>query len=405
MPDDAPGVAFHQHFRRAGARVVIRTQHETIGAGGTDRQEIAGHGVGHGAVARQEIAGFADRSHHIHDDGRQRVLAQRHDFVMRAIERRADEIVHAGVNHQEFLLAVALAVKDAGEQHAGGTHDAAAGFDHDGEAAGVDSAQEALHEGADLGRFLSRVVAHAEAPAQIEVADGVPRGAQFPGQRQHLVQGFENRAGVQDLRPDVATHAFGHQVAELPRVIVDGGRAGDGDAELVLAQAGGYVGMGDSVHVGVDADGKAGCFAETRRLGVEQRQLRLRFAVEGADAALQRVFHFRGGLADSGEDDLRGVAAGFQDAVEFAAGDDVETGALFGQERQHGQRRIGFHRVANGVRQGSERGGVSRIVLADGLAGIDVGRRSNAVREVGQRDLLTVIVVLRIGEHFQALLG
>ena len=144
---------------------------------------------------------------------------------------------------------------------------------------------------------------------------------------------------------------------------------------------------------------KPAVFAEARRLGVDQREFRLRFAVEAVDAALQRVFHFRGGFADAGEDDLRGVAAGLKDAVEFAAGDDVETGALFGQEREYGQRGIGFHRVANGVRQGSESRSVSGIVLADGLAGIDVGWSSDVVREVGQGDLLTVIIVLRIGEH------
>ena len=157
--------------------------------------------------------------------------------------------------------------------------------------------------------------------------------------------------------------------------------------------------MSDRVHVGIDADGEAGLLAEARRLGVDQREFRFGFAVEAVDAAFQRVFHFGGGLADAGEDDLRGVAAGLKDAIEFAAGDDVETRAGLGEEGENGQRGVGLHRVADGVRQGSERLRVSRIVLEDGLAGIDVGRSSDVVREVGQRDLLTVIVVLRIGEH------
>ena len=193
---------------------------------------------------------------------------------------------------------------------------------------------------------------------------GCPWARKCVGERQHLVHGFENRTGVENLRADVAAHALGHQVAELPRAFVDGGRAGDGDAEFVLAEAGGNVGMGDGVHVGVDADGEAGLLAEARGLGVDQREFRLRFAVEAVDAAFQRVFHFRGGLADAGEDDLRGVAAGLKDAVQLAAGDDVETRAGLGQQRQHGQRGVGLHRVANGVRQGAERLRVSGIVLA-----------------------------------------
>src|ERR1035437_2750957 len=150
LPDDAPGGAFHQHFRRAGARVVIRTQHEAIGSGGRDREEIAGHGIGHGAIAGQEIAGFADGSHDIHGDARQRVLAQREDLVVRAIERRSDEIVHRGVDNQEFLLAIALAVEDTSQQHAGGTGDAAARFDDGGEAARVEPAGQGLHEGPEF---------------------------------------------------------------------------------------------------------------------------------------------------------------------------------------------------------------------------------------------------------------
>ena len=163
--------------------------------------------------------------------------------------------------------------------------------------------------------------------------------------------------------------------------------------------------MSDGVHVRVDADGEAGLLAEARGLGVDQGEFRLGFAVEAVYAALQRVFHFGGGFADAREDDLRGIAAGLKDAVEFAAGDDVETRAGLGEERQHGQRGVGLHRVANGVRQGAERLRVRGIVLADCLAGIDVGRSAGLVREVGQRDLLTVVVVLRIGEHYRVILG
>src|ERR1035441_1801698 len=53
LPDDAPGGALHQDFRRAGTRVVIRTLYEAVGSSGADSQEIAGHGGGHGAVASQ----------------------------------------------------------------------------------------------------------------------------------------------------------------------------------------------------------------------------------------------------------------------------------------------------------------------------------------------------------------
>ena len=50
-------------------------------------------------------------------------------------------------------------------------------------------------------------------------------------------------------------------------------------------------------------------------LAVDQREFRLGLAVEAVYAAFQRVFHFRGGFADAGKHDLRGVSARLQDAV------------------------------------------------------------------------------------------
>ena len=98
-------------------------------------------------------------------------------------------------------------------------------------------------------------------------------------------------------------------------------------------------------------------------LGVDQREFRLGFAIEAVDAAFQRIFHFRGGLADAGEDDLRRVAARLKDAVQFAAGDDVEARAGLGQQRENGERRVGLYRVTDGVRQGAERLVYAAIVL------------------------------------------
>ena len=99
------------------------------------------------------------------------------------------------------------------------------------------------------------------------------------------------------------------------------------------------------------------------------------------------------------------VSARLKDAIEFAAGDNVETGAGLGEECENGQRRVRLYGITDGVRQGSKGLCVRRIVLEDRTAGINVCRSSNVMRKVGQRDLLTVIVVLGIGEHFRLVLG
>ena len=56
--------------------------------------------------------------------------------------------------------------------------------------------------------------------------------------------------------------------------------------------------------------------------------------VEHQDAGVERVFDFFFLLADAGEDDLFRVAPGFERAKQFAAGNDVEPAALFGESPQ-----------------------------------------------------------------------
>jgi len=56
----------------------------------------------------------------------------------------------------------------------------------------------------------------------------------------------------------VDADAVGLEPLGLRRAAIDGARAGDGDAELVLAEAGGDVGVGFGEDVGIDAESEAG---------------------------------------------------------------------------------------------------------------------------------------------------
>ena len=60
-------------------------------------------------------------------------------------------------------------------------------------------------------------------------------------------------------------------------------------------------------------------------------------------------------LAYSGEDYFfEGGLVGFADALEFAAGDDVEACSLFREEAKDGEGGVGFDGVADGVGTGGE---------------------------------------------------
>lgn len=104
--------AADHHFRDQQPRIVGSRLHRAIGAGGEDRQQVAGFGRRHRPVLRQIIAGFAHRADDVSDDLR-RAGPARHglDLVMRLVEGRAHEVVHRRVDDDEILRRAALRIR------------------------------------------------------------------------------------------------------------------------------------------------------------------------------------------------------------------------------------------------------------------------------------------------------
>src|SRR3954471_9451514 len=67
----------------------------------------------------EEIAALADRSDDIHSLQASTAANHRHNVMVRIVECRADQVVHASIYHQKLLTAILLAIDDAREQHAG----------------------------------------------------------------------------------------------------------------------------------------------------------------------------------------------------------------------------------------------------------------------------------------------
>jgi hypothetical protein len=88
------------------------------------------------------------------------------------------------------------------------------------------------------------------------------------------------------------------------------------------------------------------------------------------------------------------IAAGGEDARQFAAGDDVETGAEFGEKVEDGEVGVGLDRVADqrAVSQAVrlQRVAIGRVGGGQRGARIDVARGAEARGDVGQRDAFDV---------------
>jgi len=90
-------------------------------------------------------------------------------------------------------------------------------------------------------------------------------------------------------------------------------------------------------------------------------------------------------FAHSREDDFfEGVRVGAADALELAAGDDIEACALTSEETEDGELGVGFDGVADGVRARGESLLEELEALGDLRGGVNVEGRAVFFREGGE---------------------
>ena len=400
-----------EDFGEQGAGVVVRGHDEPVGPGTEDGDAVALGERGEGAVLREEVAAFADGADEVHGDWRGGGFAEGDDFVPAFVEGGADEVVHAGIDDGEGFGGGLLHILDGGEEGAGVADEEAAGLEEDFQPERPEGGEDGFRVGGGgdaAGVFLpfppgagaaaeGLVVDDADAAAEIEELEPELR-VEAGDEGGEFLRGFGEGAGVEDLRADVGLDAADFQVGKAGGFFVDGCGAVDADAELVLAFSGGDEFVGLRVHIGVHADGDGGAQAEFAGDGVDALEFGLAFDIEGEDAFAQGVGDFLAGLPDAGEGAAAGLPAGFQHAEEFAARDDVETGAEPREEREDGEVRIRLHGIANQVVEGGEGGVEALVVPADGACGVDIGGRAEFGGDFFKVHILAVQGSIDIGK-------
>ena len=200
-----------------------------------------------------------------------------------------------------------------------------------------------------------------------------------------------------DLGTDVDAYACRLETGKLNGAAIDIAGALDGDAELVLAQAGRDIRVRLGEDVWIDAQGDLGSLARSAGALAEDFQFRFTLHVEEEDVCVEGGVDLPDLLADAGEDDAaEGCGCGAADAFELAARDDVEAATLLAEQLEDGQRGVGFDRVAESVWNRGELCLEHCYALADGVGGVDVERRAvgfGQLREVGARTGQAVVGV------------
>ncbi len=208
-------------------------------------------------------------------------------------------------------------------------------------------------------------VADADPAADVERADGAdPDLAQPVDQLQQPADAFGVWAWIEQLAPDV--HRDG--VEREQRMFPDGqGERHDlvhRNPELDSALAGRDVRMGIGGDIRIDPDADPHRAPEPRGDPAERGQLGGGLEVHMADPRLDRGGQLLVGLADAAEDDALGLESRGERAGQLPAGNDVGARAKVAKQPEHGQVRVGLHRVGDPVRHRRQ-----RFVQAPGTAG------------------------------------
>src|SRR6185503_18666841 len=301
----------NQHFRGARAAVVVRAHRHRIGAARHEREQVTFR-RGERALLGEEIRALAHRTDHVVNSAAGRGFLDRLHFVPCLIERRADEIVHGGVDHEEARLAVL----DAGDEHAGVADDRAARIE--------DQRVRALAEGGEdpadeRRRRLLRLVLVADADAAADVDVLQANAARFEPvhESEEPLGGGDERRGILQERADVAADTDHLEVGKRRGLLVETLGLGMRDAELRMAQPGGNVGMRPGVDIRVDAEGDARAPAQLPGDAFHPGKLGFRFEIDAADVLLQRETDLRFALSHAGKQRLARIAAGGDDAREL----------------------------------------------------------------------------------------
>ncbi len=153
------------------------------------------------------------------------------------VKRRANQVVHRGVDDGEILVRGVLEVLDPGQQYAGVGDDRTARFEHQRQCATLHAL---AHRGDVVAgqRRLLVAIAHAEAATQVQVANGDALFGQPVDEGEQAVQCVEERGQAGQLRADMAVHADHLEVRQVGGAGVYRRGLLDVDAELVFLQAG-----------------------------------------------------------------------------------------------------------------------------------------------------------------------
>ena len=179
------------------------------------------------------------------------------------------------------------------------------------------------------------------------MVDGDPVRLDLFDQIEHTVQSIDIGLGGGDLGADVAVNALNAQALQGAGVLIKRQRLFMGNTKLVVLQAGGDVGVGFGVNIGVDANADGRHPTQFQRHGVDDFKLGRALDVEAQNPCFQGAGNFSPGFAHTRKNHVLSQSARCQDPVQLTLRDHIKTTTGPSKELQNSQVGVGLHGVVH----------------------------------------------------------
>ena len=210
-------------------------------------------------------------------------------------------------------------------------------------------------------------------------------GPQRLGQRCDLAIGEAEGLEVGQLAADMHINPDDHDTGQSRGAGIDFTRLGDGNSEFVFRFAGGDLGVGLGINVGVHPHRNGRNNAQRRSHLAQRLHLGFAFNVELADAALKRDAHLLARFGDAGKHDPLTRNARRLGPQVFSDRHHVDPRTRLPQDAQDGDVGKRLHRKANKMRHPSK-GLIEEAEMAQERGGrVDIDRRPDRGRDFGYR--------------------
>ena len=179
------------------------------------------------------------------------------------------------------------------------------------------------------------LVSNAKSAPNAEKFEGILR-FQFANQWRNRLDRGDKWHGLGNLRTDVHLDAADDDVRHFCSAFVNGWGASERNAEFVFALAGRDILVRRRRDIGTHPQRDSRALILSGGDLIDVIELSLAFDIEGINTLLEGIFDLFARFPDAGESAFRGVAAGPDNAIEFATGDDIEPGTCLPQQAKNG---------------------------------------------------------------------